>query len=519
MMKNKFKKINLDYEIFFVFILFLISTIYFFLQHYYSISWDFQSYALNAKYLFSNGTYFEALRPPIMPVILGLLSFIFGWTLSEYVFILLVSLGFAYCSYKLAKLLKLNPVLFYTLSLSPYVLKFGLINGTELISIVFLELGLIFLIKENYYSGLFLALSALSRYTGLVFFPILFLHKRFKNIFLSLFLFGLSFVPWFIYNYYKFGNFFMSIADQYANNILYRSYINQPFNIGHFLELGILYYVLAFFGILICFYMIIIYIREGNLRLFGIHDTILKYRIQLIMVGLFLYTIYSYINIPIKGSRYLFLLVLPLAYFSCIFIEYILNYLKLRFGLVKRKVIFIFVIIFFNFLYFIVNNPNIKYSSSDVYLDAIDNIESLGYGNCSLLSNGWVMLNYYGKSCDFFPSKDLVSKRIEEGHKILIFYDITEPDYSNNRSFLFSNNVLYESDEYVILGREDICLEEQIYDITYVEGVSGKIFEMYGYEINTNPCFLMFHNLEIAQKVCNFVNFNGFVVDENRVLP
>ena len=40
-------------------ILFLVSNIFFILQHYIHLSWDFSAYILNARYLFYDGSYFQ----------------------------------------------------------------------------------------------------------------------------------------------------------------------------------------------------------------------------------------------------------------------------------------------------------------------------------------------------------------------------------------------------------------------------------------------------------------------------
>jgi hypothetical protein len=65
-----------------------------------------------------------------------------------------------------------------------------------------------------------LGLAILTRYSSLVFIPFLLFQKKIKFIFSSYFALFLTTLPWFLYNFNKTGNFFTSISDQYANNIL-----------------------------------------------------------------------------------------------------------------------------------------------------------------------------------------------------------------------------------------------------------------------------------------------------------
>ena len=186
-------------------ILFILATAYFLFQHHAALSWDFSSYVENAKYLFSGGTYFEPLRPPLMPFILGILS-IFGFSIAEYMYIILASALFMYSSAKLAETLDFDKVAFYAVSLNAYVLISGLYNGTELLSVALLELSIAAIIKKEEISGFYLALSALSRYTGLALFPLLIFLGNPKKIVKSIILFSIPLSIWFLYNYIKFGN-------------------------------------------------------------------------------------------------------------------------------------------------------------------------------------------------------------------------------------------------------------------------------------------------------------------------
>ena len=493
-------------------ILFLVSTSFFIYQRISFFSWDFNSYVLNAKYWFAEGKYFEPLRPPLMPFIIGLFSFL-GWRASEFFFIVLTSFLFMYSSIRLAKSIKFEPVSFYAISLSSYLLLNGLINGTELLSLVFLEFFVVFLIENKSSSGFFLGLSALSRYTNFIFFPLIFLHLKIKKILKSIILFGLAIFPWFLYNYYKFGNFFMSIADQYANNILFRDYLIQPIKISHFfLVQGIL---LPFFiiGFILVFFKLLFQTKNlKNHKKEYLLEFIYKLKIEIIMFVLFFFSIYSYVNIPLKDLRYLFSLTLPIFYFSYVGLDFFVKKIKKN---RKFLISLSFIIFIFNILFLLNDVLYKEKNDKEIYKFAITKLDELNLSNCSIMSNGWVQLNYLGRPTKPFPRQLLIYNRLEEGEIFVFFKKIGEPDYVHNESFLSYLPIIYKDKDLVIVGK-DKCIEIKSFEETYMQQLDKITFELYHYHQNQNPCFILFRNFSFLEKFCNFINFNGFKRDEYR---
>ncbi len=510
MIKIFFRKSNL-----LMILVFFFSTIFYLWQHYLGVSWDFASYVLNAKYLFDSGNYFEILRPPVVPLLLWFFHLFFGWILAEYIFIIFVSFLFFYSSYKLSKILKFNPLLFYVLSLSFYTLRYGLVNGTELLSIVFLELSLLYLLSNNYFSGFFMGFSALTRYTGLVFFPILFFHKKIKNVLISLFLFGFTFVPWFIYNFYKTGNFFTSIADQYANNILYRSYISQDIVFNHFVQVFGFLFLFCLFGFFIVFFNLILSVRDY--RKFNFINYILDNRVQIVMLCLFIYSIFSYASIPIKNQRYLFTLILPIAYFSYVSLHYLFSTFFSNLTNKKFLLNFLILLLFlFNITYaFHIEN---KYNEVDIlkYEKAINKIHELNLTKNSIRSNEWVYLNYLGLDTLPFPMEKEVIGSIKNGEKTVLFRGIADPEYTQDSEFIGSLLKIYESDLFIIIGDININSNSSKYDLTYLESTKIYAEKYLEKNLNINPCFILFQSIQIVEMACNFVNFNNFSLDQNR---
>jgi hypothetical protein len=476
-----------------ILILLVFSTLFFLFQHYFVLSWDFSTYVINAQYWFDNGSYLESLRPPLMSLIIGLFSFL-GWNIAELCYVGLVSILFCISSVKLAKALKFNPFFFYALSLSGYVLLVGLWNGTELLSLVLLEFAIVFILKGNSFSGLFLALSALTRYTALFFFPILFLHLNLKKILKSLVLFSLPLILWFSYNYFTYGNFFSSIANIYANNVVYRHYVHQAPNLLDFL--GVIGILLPFFivGIILVLYRF----REVK-----------RIKANILMFFLLLYTAYSYISVPIKEIRYLFVLVLPVTYFGYIGLSQLIKNKK---GLKKViiSILIINVICILGVIFFF------SFSQASQYNSAVSFLEEEGYSECSIISNSWIFLNYLGQESIPLSHVDLIQKDIENGNIIVFSKVVQDPAFLN--SDFIREFTLFEDEYYLILGNGDCVKQVSPYNWSYLELLDYSIFERFDYHININPCFTMFHDSPLKEKTCNWVNFNGFSLDEYRVL-
>ena len=375
--------------------LFILSTSFFIYQHLTNFSWDFTSYVLNSQYVLGEGNYYEHYRPPLMTFLLAFLS-IFTLPAAEYILIVLVSLLFAYTSISLANASNIDKNLFYLFSLSPFVLLHGLINGTELLSLALFELFLIFTIKGKKYSGLFLGLAALTRYNFIIFLILVFISKDVKKIIKNTLFFILPFIPWLIYSFYKTGNAFTSFADLYAIGFKFRGYINLQVNIIDFLWISGLLILIAIIGIMS------LYKKE-------------KTKTNIIILLILVLTLYQFYTTPLKVVRYLFPLVLPLAYFSVLGTNFIKN---------KSQKMFI-VLMILTFLFYSSIIPSLSIGNSkEVYKGAISKLDELNIRFCKISSNEWVMLNYLGKTTEIFPRKELLQKRINEGNIVVLFYKI-----------------------------------------------------------------------------------------------
>lgn len=466
-----------------IFVLFFVSTILLFFYHYKNFSWDFASYILNAKYLFYGGDYFELLRPPIMPTILGL--FLYLGKLSEYIFILVSSAIYFVANIMLADVLFKNykirketaRFVFYFFGLSIYVMLYGILAGTELISISFLMLFLAFVLKKKV-SGHFLALGMLARYNLFIFSPFLFFSKNYKTILKNVGLVFLIFMPWLLFNYVNYGNFFASIIDSMTLNILNRGYLVQPFTFEP---------VLLIIGGALPLFLLGIFVSIGDIM----KSSKKRYfNIVFWIVGILV--LYDFVTNPEKKIRFLFNFVLIVSYFSSLGLFFIADRVKNSEKFQKYLVngffiLFIFTSIVFFILVFGMNQTN-------SFNLAAQDIDNLGMSDCEILSPHWVQVTYY--SGNVYPLHDQpIQEMVESNRTVLIFKNLEVIDFSQDDLRHLEKYVYYETSDYVFYsnGPEE-CSPKYIYNKPYTNYVFcpniARRFEQFGLkETIENLCF------------------------------
>jgi hypothetical protein len=477
-------------------VIFLATTCFFLYQHHVNTEWDFSVYVLNAKYLAGSGDYFEILRPPMVPSILVIFSPV-GWKVSEYLFIVFTSLLFLYSNLRLARTVGLDDRLFYLCSFTPLVVFYGTLYGPNLLAMALLELFLVYVLERNEAAGTVLALACLTRYNFIIFLPTIFLIKDWKKILWSLLLFGLVFSPWLAFNHVRYGNFFTSIADSYALNVKFRGYVDQPTGIIHILAAFCFLFPVFFFGV---------YLTLSNKR--GDKKTY-----DAFFAILFLLSLYQFDAIPFKHISYMMPITLPIAYFSAIGLEWLMENTDRIFHLMVAA------IVLSGLLELMIIDIFHPYDDGSKYINAISALEQLGIRDCDLRSNAWPLLSYFGKTSGPFPRQEMLSNALDNGDFVLLFFSVAEPDYTANETFISQHSILLETRDFVLLGDVGTCNPERIVDKSYLSHTRDIFLETTGVEININPCFIFFENFPTLEKMCNFGNLHGFVLDENRNSP
>jgi len=471
--RNRLKLIIKNKEFVVLFALFLIALLFFIWQHSNYVGWDFRAYVLNAKYWFADGNYFEWSRPPLVPLLLGLFSFL-GWKASEYIFIIFVCSLHFFSSIKFAEKFKVNKLIFYALSLSPFVLIMGISEATELLSLALLQLFLAFIGTKK--APLFLGLAFLTRYPNLIFVPLLlfipFFTKSWKKFARDIFIFLLIISPWFLFNFFISGNAFTSFMDSYALNIKFRKYIYQPFDINDFIL--VTNYLLPFFitGLII---------KSKNS--FKHKEYLLSI---LLFISFFVLALISYINTPIKLSRYLFPVLLPIVYFASYAVE------RLRY---KFIIIFLLLVLSFSSAFFIHYEKIRNSASQNTYLNIINEVYPY-IANCGVSSNAYINLNYFGITSEKYPRKEILGYNINQGYRVLMLKFINEPDYIKNETFLKQFPLLKETENYILLGDKDKCAQIKKINQTYLESISEF------YKVAYNKSFsISFYELFFTNKI------------------
>lgn len=490
-------------RIFFVLTFFLLSTFFFLYQHARSFSWDFAVYVLNAQYWSGQGIYYELIRPPLASLLLLFFSPL-GWKAAEYFYIILVSAFFYYATRKLAHAAHINSTLFYIFLLTPYALLYGTFAGAELLSLALLELFFASLLTYRQASGLWLGLSCLARYNSFIYIPFLFFEKNAKQIILNLSFFTLSLLPWFFYNYFTHGNFFASIVNKYALNVLFRGDLTQPFNSFDFLLVASYLTPLFFIGVIQFFY-------RGKLLLthrVPFLTFLTQERAPLLMLLFFILSFYHYLQI-LRDIRFLYPIILPIAYFSVLSVARLRTILQTLFQRVSLLILLLTLLIFLpdSFLY----TPREPYTTAFTYL------QEHNLSQCRLYSNEWIYLTSLGKITEPNPRKELLAHYIQTNNLILFFPSSREPDWVANTTFLRTYPVLAETDYFILLGRLHACNPIKPVTTTYLEELHESLLLRDNIDININPCFLLFKRIPFLEKSCNFINFHGFILDKNRM--
>jgi len=437
----------------FLYSVFVLAELFFVIQHLYGVSWDFMSYVLNAKHIFSGYGFFEWYRPPLVPFLIGMFS-IFTFKASEFLYIVFAGFLHFYSSRKLAKKFCLNENYFYALSLSSFVLINGMNVGSELLALGLIQMFVAYLDKS--FSGIFLGLSFLTRYNTIILLPLILFQKKIKSVLISFLLFIAAVTPWFAYNYFKTGNAMYSFVSSYGLNVAFRDYYFMNFDIAH---LAVVMNFLIPFFVLGLFY---------SIKKFNKSDWL--------MLLAFALPVISYIKTPFKTPRYLFSLVLPTVYFAYKFI------IRL-----KHKEILIFVIILANAASFLFVNPLYEIDDEGIYT------EPLGYlGGCRLMSNAWVHINYLGREAEPYPWKELAERKVKEGNLILLYKNVLEPSYVNDREFLEGFHIVRETDSYIILGDTVGCLEKRPFIDNYLERYRENNQIIYNETIDISNCGILF---------------------------
>jgi hypothetical protein len=435
--------------------IFIISTIFFLYQHSTGYSWDFSVYSMNAQYFAGSGHYFEWLRPPLAPAIMAFFS-VLGQMAAEYFFIIIVSITYLYSCMIFAGKYRINRAAFYVFSLSVFTLAFGMKAGTEMLSLSLMQFFLAHLYEKK--SGIFLGLSVLARYSSIIFIILLVFQKNIKKITISFMLCFIVISPWLFYNWYHTGSPLTSIAEQYGQNSKFRTEMKDYFHgTPEFSPLDLLLAV----NITLPLMLLGIYAR---IRKLSKHDMAVLF---VLAVSLLIYT-----ATPLKEPRYLFLMVLPAAYFSTISLEKFVRKKWHIFVLVSFAIISLALLVFY------------PYQNEEAFF--YKNVAAQAE-NCSVKSDIWVPLNYYGAVAEPLMSWQEINYSIEQGYRIIFTKISRELGFAGNQNLIDQFPKISEGYNYVILGKGN-CTTPKKYELSYLEKRRQYYLDVNNTIFDADPC-------------------------------
>ena len=371
---------------------FLSLSVFSSLVFYFLMNWDMIVRILNAKHMFDNGYYYEPMRAVLESFMIGLFSFISS-VYAVYVFIFFVSAVFFVSVWYFSRAFKLDFAFLFMFLLSPFVLFYGIKNGSDLLVISFLILYIAMIMRDKpVLSGVFLALAFMSKSYALLFSPLLlfFLWGKKKQsilkLFISLAAVIASLIPYFIYNLLEYGNLFYSLGLSYLYLHIFSSYVSLSLSLAHFESIPLEGFAEIIFPLAL---LVALYLRNKKYLLSRIKTYKLEYSMTAAAVFLSFMVYFSVSNLMQATGLSIFRFALPMSVFL-----YIMSFSFLT----KKDMKFIYIIFAASLLIgvFILYISSLSAFHISYAKSAVAVFNSVYSGKCTVSSNEWVYLDYLG---------------------------------------------------------------------------------------------------------------------------
>ncbi len=346
--------------------------------------------------------YFEPYREPLSTPIFAGLDIFFSNSILPYMILSLVVYIFAVLA--LGRELGVDKLIMLAAFVNPYAIYFFfMLNGGEGLAVVFVFIGIIYLLRKNPISGLFFGIAVLAKYPALIFLPIVILLWDWKKTITAGILAIAPIVLWGIIDGIVWGTPFSS----YLLSIQYSNVTTATFGINIFAVLAVIIYPIIFIAIGLQ------YFKKRHFNIWS------NYRNRVLTILVVLSAL-GYIailphNDPFTQARYGFLLGAILMIIAAIVINTAalkrknLKYIAVAISVLSMIIPIIgFVYINFNnnthlggvllgnqtvgqLEYFNPENP------SSIFIKANTELKSLGFSNCRIISNAWIFMLYSGQ--------------------------------------------------------------------------------------------------------------------------
>lgn len=393
--------------------------------------------------------YFEPFRAPMSSLIIALLILMAkNYALQFYIAFAFIFYLFAL--YVAIKLMKLDPLITVSVFLSPFILYFALLaNSAEILSLSFALIGISLLVRKSPLAGLFFGLASLSKYITLILLPLMLLLYKPKKVLAAIALFILPVLPWLAVNKIAFGSFVLSYTEAFS--IVSSSIFTKGISAQALLV--ILSYTVIF-SIAVLLTTLILGRKHGVAAMFRkARSSIIKSNAAIVAVMLLVLSAASYVYIAYDRDvftqiRFGYMLYGSLSLCMALAFSYLA---KVRWNRALPLVIGSISVIII--LYTIASTMSIlSYKPAlsiwnPVYYNAAQTLDTLGYGNCNVVSNDWIYMLHLGIHA-FSP---FYTNQSEYAYPIIAFYNATAATDASSISDISNSIAVYKSEDFSIL--------------------------------------------------------------------
>ncbi len=357
--------------------------------------------------------YLEPFREPLLSVLA--LPFVMSQSGGYIIaFLLFEMLLLFWASWYLSRQAEISPMLLTLLLFTPYLVYFLMVlDGSEVLSMVFLLFMAAFMLKKSAKAGIFVGLASLTKYVSLIFVPVLLLLPKGDRKRAAAYLI-LTTLPWLMFNWMAFGNPLYSYGYSLELILTNSASYTAPNPSGAILtSLNMIFSNLippiAIIALALLFYAL----GSGNgskllrrIREFRFSKLGYRYRLSLYLVFLaaigwaFLSSSNSINNLP----RWGYILYFSIATLLAILLNDLFSPRAKGVTLARYRTLAylaLFSISAATLLYSLNaigrSFPLYSYGTTNAtILEAVGTIKSAGLSNCSVVSNDWVYLRFYG---------------------------------------------------------------------------------------------------------------------------
>jgi hypothetical protein len=347
---------------------------------------------------FSNNLlyYFEPFREPLSMPIFAFLTLFFQKPIFEYLIVVL--LGYIFAIYEFSKGLRVDKLIAFAGFLSFYIISVSFENGGEMLSLIFVLLGIMYLLKKDSRSGLFLGIAGIAKYPSLILLPTVLLLGKKEKIAKAVILELIPLLLWCLFDFIVYGNPMYSYVESILNS-------NVTSSVGAINASSVFVVILypLLFVIIYFAYTLLKKGKSGLMKELSQKGLLSNYAAK-VFVSVIILSAVGYIlilphNDPFTQARYGYLfstsLLIPLV---AIVGKMALTDKRLKYAV---AICFVGALLLSSYIsYLLFSIPQVDYynvnNGNGIYTQAYSELAGLGFGNCRFVSNAWIPMIYSG---------------------------------------------------------------------------------------------------------------------------